>query len=203
VYDKGFGEIPRGMQLVAGRVGQEYNLRKDKKGAFWEDRYHATAVDTEQHLLRCCRYIDFNMIRAGVVDHPDQWPACGYNEIIEGKERYRIIDRDMLSNLVGHDTLETFGEMYRKHMEDALYTASEDGREPEWTESIAVGSEEFVDSIKINITHIRASWQNRIHNMADGTAILYDTEEQYGYTNSYNVDFGGKMGTLRAKNSWF
>src|SRR3972149_5110569 len=35
--------IPRSMQLVAGRSGQEFNQRKDRKGAFWEDRYHATA----------------------------------------------------------------------------------------------------------------------------------------------------------------
>ena len=33
-------EISRSIQLVAGRVGQEYNQRKQRKGAFWEDRYH-------------------------------------------------------------------------------------------------------------------------------------------------------------------
>jgi len=32
--------IPKSMQLVAGRTGQEYNRRKKRKGAFWEDRYH-------------------------------------------------------------------------------------------------------------------------------------------------------------------
>jgi len=35
--------IPRSMQLVAGRTAQEFNQRKKRKGAFWEDRYHATA----------------------------------------------------------------------------------------------------------------------------------------------------------------
>ena len=34
--------IPRSMQLIAGRTAQEYNQRKGRKGAFWEDRYHAT-----------------------------------------------------------------------------------------------------------------------------------------------------------------
>nr|WP_275889033.1 transposase [Desulforhopalus vacuolatus] len=59
--------IPRSLQLIAGRTGQEYNMRKKRKGAFWEDRYHSTAVETEQHLLRCLVYIDCNMVRAGVV----------------------------------------------------------------------------------------------------------------------------------------
>ena len=30
--------IPRSIQLVAGRTGQGYNQRKNRKGAFWEDR---------------------------------------------------------------------------------------------------------------------------------------------------------------------
>ena len=31
--------IPAAIQLIAGRTGQEYNQRKQRKGAFWEDRY--------------------------------------------------------------------------------------------------------------------------------------------------------------------
>jgi putative transposase len=58
------------MRLLAGRTGQEYNQRKDRKGAFWEDCYHATAVETDDHLLRCIVYMDLNMVRAGKVEHP-------------------------------------------------------------------------------------------------------------------------------------
>jgi putative transposase len=65
--------IPKSMQLVAGRTAQEYNRRKQRKGAFWEDRYHAMAVDTDEHLVRCLVYIDLNMVRAGVVKHPGMW----------------------------------------------------------------------------------------------------------------------------------
>ena len=43
--------IPKSIQLVAGRTGQEYNQRKSRRGAFWEDRYHATAVESGEHLL--------------------------------------------------------------------------------------------------------------------------------------------------------
>jgi REP element-mobilizing transposase RayT len=62
--------IPQTMQLIAGRTGQEYNRRKSRKGAFWEDRYHATAVEADHHLIQCMVYIDLNMVRAGVVTHP-------------------------------------------------------------------------------------------------------------------------------------
>jgi len=41
--------ISKSMQLVASRIAQEYNWRKNRKGAYWEDRYHATAIDREDH----------------------------------------------------------------------------------------------------------------------------------------------------------
>jgi len=85
--------IPRSIQLIAGRTAREYNQRKKRKGAFWEDRYHATAVETGNHLIRCLTYIDLNMVRAGVVRHPDQWVYGGYHEIQNPKQRYSLIDR--------------------------------------------------------------------------------------------------------------
>jgi len=39
VNDDGLSDvISKSMQLIAGRTGQEYNQRKRRKGAFWEDR---------------------------------------------------------------------------------------------------------------------------------------------------------------------
>jgi putative transposase len=70
VRDRGRGEIYSSLQLVAGRTAQEYNMRRSRRGAFWEDRYHATAIDTDEYLVRCLTYIDLNMVRAGVVTHP-------------------------------------------------------------------------------------------------------------------------------------
>lgn len=53
--------IPRSIQLIAGRTGQEFNQRKNRKGAYWEDRYHATAVETDGHLVQCLVYLDMDM----------------------------------------------------------------------------------------------------------------------------------------------
>jgi putative transposase len=51
------------MKLVAGRTGQEYNQRKNRRGAYWEDRYHATAVESGEHLARCLVYIDIHPVK--------------------------------------------------------------------------------------------------------------------------------------------
>ena len=93
--------IPKSIQLIAGRTGQEFNQRKNRKGAYWEDRYHATAVETNRHLIKCLVYIDLNMVRAGVVNHPSEWAFSGFNEIQCPRERYSLIDYKGLKNLLG------------------------------------------------------------------------------------------------------
>ena len=50
IKDTGPNVIADSMQLIAGRTAQEYNQRKDRQGAFWEDRYHATAIEADEHL---------------------------------------------------------------------------------------------------------------------------------------------------------
>ena len=73
--------IPKSIRLIAERTGQKFNQRKKWKGAYWEDRYHAAAVETDEHLAQCSVYLDLNIVRAGVVGHPSEWPFCGYHEI--------------------------------------------------------------------------------------------------------------------------
>ena len=42
--------ISQFMQLVQGSFAQDYNLGKSRKGAFWEDRFHCTMIDTGRYL---------------------------------------------------------------------------------------------------------------------------------------------------------
>ena len=101
VKDTGRNEIPKSMQLVAGRVAQEFNQRKKRKGAFWEDRYHATAIAADGHFARCLTYIDLNMVRAGVVKHPADWSESGYAELMQARQRYNLLDLQTLGELLG------------------------------------------------------------------------------------------------------
>ena len=131
--------IPKSIQLLAGKTGQEYNQRKKRKGAFWEDRYHATAVERDVHLARCMFYIDMNMVRAGVVKNPEDWSFCGYNEIQHPPKRYGLIDTAKAIALLQMRDLEEFQEARKHWIEEALESENH-GRESKWTESIAVGS---------------------------------------------------------------
>ncbi len=120
VYDEKENVIPISIQLIAGRTAREFNRRKKRKGAFWEDRYHATAVQAGSHLNQCLVYIDLNMVRAGVVDHPKEWEFGGYHEIQHPKQRYSLIDREKLSHLLGLKDYHKLPEVHFKWVESAL-----------------------------------------------------------------------------------
>jgi putative transposase len=174
VFDRGDDEIASSMQLVAGRTGQDFNRRKARGGAFWEDRYHATAVDTDDHLVRCLVYIDLNMVRAGVVEHPQQWVEAGYHEIQRARPSYRIIDRAALSDLlaVSEDRLASVHEEWVQ----SKLACRDRAREPEWSDAIAVGRRPFVEQVQRDLG---ARGRYRRIEEANGTAILREAESRY------------------------
>jgi putative transposase len=176
VRDRGRGEIARSLQLVAGRTAQAYNARKRRHGAFWEDRYHATAVETGAHLARCVIYIDLNMVRAGVVQHPAQWQVGGYHEIQAARPRYRIVDRGALAEVLGLDDLGQLAPAHADWMAAALQKG-ERMREPVWSESLAVGSRGFVERVGAELG-VRAR-HRQIERCGD-VSVLRDPGAPYG-----------------------
>jgi len=184
--------IPRSMQLLAGRTGQEYNQRKKRKGAFWEDRYHATAVETNEHLIRCIVYMDMNMVRAGVVAHPSEWNESGYNEIQSPRHSYRLIVHQWLMDLLDLPSLEILQSSHRTWVEESLKNNT-NGRDSKWTESIAVGSKAFVERAKDQL-QIRAKGRKILEN-ADECCLR---EPQ-----SHILDFECENSTLTSQNLHF
>lgn len=193
VYDGKKSVIPDSIQLIAGRTAREFNRRKKRKGAFWEDRYHATAVQTGRHLNQCLVYIDLNMVRAGVVGHPKEWKFGGYNEIQHPKQRYSLIDRKKLSRLLGLDDSQKLPEVHFRWIESAL-SNGQTWRESKWSDSIAVGDESFITTTKMELK-----------SRARGRKILgQDADFELRETlHPYNSLFIGEKGLLRQENGYF
>lgn len=138
--------IADSMQLVSGRMASEYNKRNNRSGAFWGDRYHATAVQENKHLFNCMMYMDMNMVRAGVVNHPRDWKYCGYQEIENLKQENTLINKRKLSDLLEvnvSNLRSSYNEMLREYSGKSGMK-----RDPRWTESIAIGQRPFVEAIK-------------------------------------------------------
>jgi putative transposase len=186
--------IPKSLQLIAGRTGKEYNQRKERKGAFWEDRYHATAVEGNEYLIRCLVYIDLNMVRAGVVKHPADWEMSGYNEIQNPPDRYGVIDQQTLSQLCGFSNCAQFADQHRQWLQEAI-TGGRIERERCWSESVAVGRLKFIEETKI-----------RLGIKAKGRTIVEHPEETFMLREEsapYNAVFATEYEALSAENAFF
>ena len=184
--------IPKSIQLVAGRIAQEYNQRKKRKGAYWEDRYHATAVETGEHFFRCLAYIDLNMVRNGVVSHPSEWAYGGYNEIQHPPRRYTLINRKHLIACCGMTNDEQLRREHRQLVEDALNHNRMHAREPEWTEAVAVGSEAFIEKVRQKLATL-----GRQMTKTRDQYILRENEA------AYNTNFAPENAHLNTKNTYF
>ena len=134
--------IPASMQLVAGRTAQEYNQRKKRNGAFWEDRYHVSVIEADEHFYRCFIYIDLNMVRTGRVQYPLDWEYCGYYELFFGRQRYQVLAVTVVLKLLGYRSIDEFRENHSLLIKESL-RENRLSREPFWTEKKVIGSELF------------------------------------------------------------
>lgn len=183
--------IPKSIQLVAGRTGQEYNERKGRKGAYWEDRYHATAIETGQHLLRCLVYIDLNMVRAGMVNHPSEWDFGGYNEIQSPRRKCVLIAHEKLAKLCGYDDYDAFRQSHKEWVNGSLAVGN-NACDNQWTRSIAVGGEQFLQKIKEGLG--TRTLGRRIREVPGG----YELRERA----SYIADFSPQKGDIGLDNTY-
>jgi len=181
------------IQLVAGRTGQEYNARKNRKGAFWEDRYHATAIETGTHLQRCLVYVDLNMVRAGAVKHPEKWAHGGYHEIQGNRRRNTIVNLNALRDALEFTSVEALRTAHREWIEEALQGAVHK-REESWSQSVAVGSAEFVLRTQ---AALGLRGRNRDIVKSEDAYLLREAEE------SYSSDFGVENQAIGSKNVHF
>ena len=72
----GIGKV---LQMLGRYYVQYFNYTYDRTGTLWEGRYKATLIDSEQYLLTCMRYIELNLVRAGIEEHPKDYPWSSYH----------------------------------------------------------------------------------------------------------------------------
>ena len=170
------GGISRMMQTLEGDFAGAFNRRKNRRGAFWEDRYHCTMVENGEHLWNCIQYVDLNMVRAGVVLHPSEWQWCGYQELMGERTRYRLLDMNLLLELLGMPDVESFRFEYEMRIQSAI-DRKKLSREKCWTESIAVGSKSYVTRIAAALRYERR--RSLIEEREDGSCVIWEPLSEY------------------------
>lgn len=76
--------ISRFMKRVAGRQTRYVNKRKSRSGSLWDGRFKSSPISTVEYLASCCRYIDLNPLRAGMVSDPVDYKWSSYRSKVQG-----------------------------------------------------------------------------------------------------------------------
>jgi putative transposase len=169
-------DISRMMQKLEGDFAQYYNAKSRRRGAFWEDRFHTTMIGEGSHFLNCMVYIHLNMVRAGVVGDPIKWRWCGHDELVGGRQRYRLIDREGLMSALGPALQSEFESAYQQRIEEVIAKGKLE-REAWWTESIAVGNKEFIRKVKEQTLRRR---RLDVSEAANGVWVVREAPVGYG-----------------------
>ncbi|PTQ69432.1 transposase [Pseudomonas sp. GV071] len=66
------------MKTLAARATRYRNKLEGRTGTLWESRYKSSIVQSDSYLLACCRYIELNPVRAGMVEDVADYPWSSY-----------------------------------------------------------------------------------------------------------------------------
>ncbi len=72
------GAIGELMKRLAGRQTRWVNKLERRTGSLWESRYKVSPIDTDEYLLQCCRYVELNPVKAGMVAQPQDYRWSSY-----------------------------------------------------------------------------------------------------------------------------
>jgi len=61
------------MRNIQQGFARWYNKAYGRRGRFWADRFKSTLLYGEQSLIECMQYVDLNPVRAGLVQHPEDY----------------------------------------------------------------------------------------------------------------------------------
>ncbi len=91
------GDRPESLGLLlkrlAGRQTRLVNRVERRTGSLWEGRYKSSAIETDCYLLTCCRYVELNPVRAGMVSQPADYHWSSYRSKV-GKAPEDWLDID-------------------------------------------------------------------------------------------------------------
>ncbi len=88
------------MRRICGRYVYWYNLKYNRIGNLFQDRFKSEPVEDDAYFLTVIRYIHRNPIKAGLVNRLDEYRWSSFNEYINNTQ---LIDADFALNMFSTD----------------------------------------------------------------------------------------------------
>ncbi len=143
-YSTDVGEL---MKRLAGRQTRFANKMEGRSGSLWSSRYKISPIETDEYLLQCCRYVELNPVKAGMVADPIDYPWSSYrNKLGDLEENW--IDVDECFKSLGNSN-EVRRQRYREFVLDKVSASKEQKFIGDAAErNQLTGSKRFIDEVE-------------------------------------------------------
>lgn len=91
------------MKRLGQRHAQYINRAYGRSGSLFEGRFRSSMVEEERYLLTCYRYIELNPVRAGLVNHPLEYPWSSYRANAAGDPDPVVIPHAVFMRIAADD----------------------------------------------------------------------------------------------------
>jgi len=141
--------ISNTMQMLGRYYVQYYNYSYQRTGTLWEGRYKATLIDSEAYFLTCMRYIELNPVRAGMVEHPSEYPWSSYhcnaqgqvNKLLTPHLEYRRLGKS------DEDQQTAYRQLFNSHIPESSLSEIREATNKAWV----LGNDQFKQRIQLQL----------------------------------------------------
>jgi len=94
VWPRKDGDLSRFMFLVGMIHTQRWHALRESQGSghLYQGRYKSFPVQTDEHFLAVCRYVERNALRARLVRQAENWRWCSLWRRVQGQDKH-FLDR--------------------------------------------------------------------------------------------------------------
>ena len=115
--------------LMMKHLGQRYvqyiNRTYRRSGTLWEGRFKSCLAQSEHYVLACYRYIELNPVRAGMVEHPADYPWSSYRFNGQGMANTPLSQHPLYKALgqSNEERCRQYRELFQAHLAPELIDA--------------------------------------------------------------------------------
>lgn len=155
-----------------------YFLKKypDRDGHVFKGRYKRKLVQQDLYSWQLSRYIHLNPVKAGLVQHPEQWRWSSYRAFIGLEPKNKFVELDWLSNQFSNDLIKS-----RRMIAGYTYDDIDCSWDPEdhTIEKLVLGTRSFFNAIvdKYIASNEEDELEFSIFKTIDPAEILLKVEE--------------------------
>jgi putative transposase len=98
IYSDNIYEISAYMKTINCRFAKFYNLKNNRVGYVFRDRFNSQYINNQLYLLKCLNYIHMNPVKANMVSKPEYYTYSSYNDFLKSNN---IVNKKVLEKLFG------------------------------------------------------------------------------------------------------